>query len=210
VHGRTSAWPIAAPRQYLSTLRQVLDHAAVEPNPAREGRIRLPRQEKAIVEPPSGEQVEAIIVNAPSRGRLPLRVLEQTGMRVGEVHQLEWRDVDVAASRFRIRHGKTASARRWVEVPAWLMVDVQETCPPDDRAAERRVFPGFTPEAARNVMTRACKAAGIAHFHPHDLRPRYASVKIAEGVPVTHVAAQLGHSKTSLTFDTYSHVLIGD
>jgi integrase len=114
-------------------LRQVLDHAAVEPNPAREGRIRLPRQEKAIVEPPSGEQVEAIIVNAPSRGRLPLRVLEQTGMRVGEVHQLEWRDVDVAASRFRIRHGKTASARRWVEVPAWLMVDVQETCPPDDR-----------------------------------------------------------------------------
>jgi integrase len=155
----------------------------------------LPRQEKAIVEPPSGEQVEAIIANAPSRGRLPLRILEQTGMRVGEVHQLEWRDVDGAASRFRIRHGKTASSRRWVEVPAWLMVDVQETCPPDDRAAERRVFPGFTPEAARNVMTRACKAAGIAHFHPHDLRHRYASVKIAEGVPVTHVAAQLGHRR---------------
>jgi len=35
-------------------------------------------------------------------------------------------------------------------------------------------------------------------------------VKIAEGVPVTQVAAQLGHSRNSLTLDTYSHVLVGD
>ena len=30
-----------------------------------------------------------------------------------------------------------------------------------------------------------------AHFLPHDLRHRYASMKIDEGVPVTRVAAQL-------------------
>jgi integrase len=102
----------------------------------------------------------------------------------------------------------TASARRWVAVPSWLMVDVQETCPPDDRTAERRVFPGFTPSGAKNAMRKACENASIAHFHPHDLRHRYASVKIAEGVPVTRVAAQLGHSKKSLTLDTYSHVLV--
>jgi integrase len=56
-------------------------------------------------------------------------------------------------------------------------------------------------------MTRACKAASIPHFHPHDLRHRYASVKIREGVPVTELATQLGHSRKSLTLDTYSHVL---
>jgi integrase len=88
------------------------------------------------------------------------------------------------------------------------MVEIQETCPPDDRTPERRAFPGFTPDVAKNVMSRACKAAGIAHFHPHHLRHRYASAKIAEGVPVTQVAAQLGHSKKSLTLDTYSHVLV--
>ena len=59
-------------------------------------------------------------------------------------------------------------------------------------------------------MARACKAAGIAHYHPHDLRHRYASVKVAEGVPVTQLAAELGHSKKSLTRDTYSHVLLDD
>jgi integrase len=57
-------------------------------------------------------------------------------------------------------------------------------------------------------MARACKAAGIAHYHPHDLRHRYASVQIGRGVPVTAVAAQLGHSKKSITLDVYSHVLV--
>ena len=59
-------------------------------------------------------------------------------------------------------------------------------------------------------MSRACTAAGIPHFHPHDLRHRYASVKVAEGVPVTNLAAQLGHSRKSLTLDTYSHVVLHD
>jgi len=35
-------------------------------------------------------------------------------------------------------------------------------------------------------------------------------VKISEGVPVTDLAAQLGHSKKSMTLDVYSHVLIDE
>jgi integrase len=88
------------------------------------------------------------------------------------------------------------------------MDEIQETCPPDDRTAERPVFPGISPRRAQKVMARASTAAGIAHFHPHDLRHRYASVKLREGVPVTDLAAQLGHSKKSMTLDIYSHVLV--
>jgi hypothetical protein len=32
-------------------------------------------------------------------------------------------------------------------------------------------------------MRNACKSAGIASYSPHDLRHRYISVKIREGVP---------------------------
>jgi integrase len=88
------------------------------------------------------------------------------------------------------------------------MNDVARTCPREDRTPERQVFPGFTADVAKNVMARACKAAGIVHRHPHDLRHRYASVQIGRGVPVTLVAAQLGHSRKSLTLDTYSHVMV--
>ena len=196
--------------RYLATLRQVLDFAGAEPNPARDRNVRLPRIEAAVVEPSSAEQVETIIATVPARWRLPLRTLEQTGSRVGEIHDLEWRDIDLAESRFRVRQGKTAAARRWIAVPEWLMKEIAATCPLEDRTAERRVFPGFSPDVAKNVMARACKAAGISHYHPHDFRHRYASVKIREGIPVTELAAQLGHSRKSMTLDTYSHVLIAD
>jgi hypothetical protein len=33
---------------------------------------------------------------------------------------------------------------------------------------------------------------------------------LAKGVPVANVAAQVGHSKTSLTHDPYTHVLLAD
>jgi integrase len=197
-------------RLYLSTLKQLLDFAGVDPNPARDRRLRLPRQERAVVEPPSAQDVDMIIATVGKRWRLPLRTLEQTGMRVGELQALEWGDVDEQGSRFRIKNGKTAAARRWVAVPDWLMAEIADTCPREDRTPERPVFMGFNPVAVKSVMARACKAAGIAHFHPHDLRHRYASVKIAEGVPVTIVAAQLGHSRKSLTIDTYSHVLLDE
>jgi integrase len=194
--------------RYVATLRNVLDFAGLDPNPARDKRVKLPKIEAAIVEPPTAAQVEAILARSPSRWRLALRVLEQTGMRVGELRDLEWRDVDLAESRFRIRQGKTATARRWVNVPVWLKDEMTATCPPDDRTPERRVFVDFTPDVAKNVMARACKAAGIPHFHPHDLRHRYASVKLREGVPVTDLAAQLGHSRKSMTLDVYAHVLV--
>jgi integrase len=195
-------------RPYLATLRLVLDYADCDPNPARDRRVELPRERTTVVEPPSAEEVDTIIRLASPRWRLGLRVLEQTGMRVGEVADLAWAYVDETRSRFRVKTGKTAAARRWVAVPGWLMAEVAVTCPRDDRTPERPVFPGFTVNGAWKAMTRACNAAGIAHYHPHDLRHRYASVKVAEGVPVTTLAAQLGHAKKSLTLDTYSHVLV--
>jgi integrase len=197
-------------RNYLGTLKQILDHAGLNPNPARSRQVKLPRAETTIVEPPTGEQVAAIIGHSPKRWRLALRTLEQTGMRIGEAVELEWRDVDVRGSRFRIRRGKTATARRWVAVPPWVMDEIAGSCPPDDRTPKRQVFMGLTRHVAQGAMERACRAAGIATYSPHDLRHRYASIKLAEGVPVTDLAAQLGHSKKSLTLDVYTHVLIDE
>ena len=116
--------------RYVATLRNVLDFVGVEPNPARDKRVKLPKIETSVVEPPTAAQVVTrSSLDSPPRWRLPLRVLEQTGMRVGELRDLEWRDVDLAESRFRIRQGKTATARRWVNVPEWPIDGITETCP---------------------------------------------------------------------------------
>jgi integrase len=60
------------------------------------------------------------------------------------------------------------------------------------------------------AMRRGCQAAGLALYSPHDLRHHDASVKVREGVPVTDLAARLGHARKSMTLDTYSHVLLED
>jgi hypothetical protein len=44
-----------------------------------------------------------------------------------------------------------------VAVPEPLMAEVAATCPREDRTPERRVFPGFTPDVAKNVMARGLR-----------------------------------------------------
>jgi integrase len=136
--------------QYAKALRALLDYTGVDPNPARGKGVRLPRVEREQINPPTAAEVETIIATVAKGWRLPLRVLEQTGMRVGELQALEWQDVDEQGSRFRVRAGKTAAARRWVAVPGWLMDEVAATVPREDRTPERRVFVGFRADYAED------------------------------------------------------------
>ena len=121
-----------------------------------------------------------------------------------------WGDVDAASSRFRVSRTrtKTAAGQRWIQVPAELMMDVCDTLPPDDRTADRPVFLGVTQNVTNYAMSRACVAAGIAHFHPHDLRHRRLTLWHHQGVPARELAARAGHSRASISLDVYSHVLV--
>ncbi len=105
----------ASVSRYIATLRQVLDFAGLDPNPARA--VRLPRITSEPAEPPALAEFRAMLEFVPARWVLALRILDATAMRVGELAELELRDVDFAGDRFRIRVGKTRSARRWVQVP---------------------------------------------------------------------------------------------
>jgi integrase len=41
----------------------------------------------------------------------------------------------------------------------------------------------------------------------HDLRHTYATLLLEAGTPIKAVSERLGHAKTSITLDTYAHVL---
>ena len=195
-------------RPYIATLRLVLDFAEVEPNPARDKRVKLPERDAEEINPPTSKQFLAVLDKLTKRWVLPLVVLEQVGMRAGEAASLTWGDVDVAENRFRLRAARTKTRKaRWVQVPDWLMDEIAATCPLEDRTAERQVFMGFTRHAARNAVARACLAAGVPHFHPHDLRHRRISIWHQQGVPVKAISERVGHARASMTLDTYSHVM---
>jgi len=198
----------ASLKRYIATLRLVLDFAGVDPNPARDRRVKLPQVVEEEPNPPSASDFLAILERVPRRTALPLAVLEQTAMRTQDVLGLTWGDVDVVGSRFRLPRQRTKTHRpRWVQVPEWLMGRVTATCHTEDRTPERRVFQGLSEKTLYHAVDGACRAAEIAHYHPHDLRHRRISLWHGQGVPVKEAAERSGHSKASMTLDRYSHVM---
>jgi integrase len=135
-------------------------------------------------------------------------VLDATGMRVGELEQLTWGDVDEPRGRWRVSRtvAKTGYGR-WVGVPPVLFAAVLDLCPRDDRHPDRRVFENVTADRLRTAISRACTAAGVPVFSPHDLRHRRISLLHLGGVPWATIGQNVGQRDLAVTANTYSHVL---
>lgn len=121
-----------APR--VSSSAMIFDHHGTQQNPARDKRVRLPQEDRAEVHPPIADHVAAIYAILPPLYRLPLLVLDATGMRVGELESLTWGDVDEQEGRWRVSqvNAKTNTAR-WVPVPEIVFQAVVNGLPREDR-----------------------------------------------------------------------------
>lgn len=198
-------------RKTLATLAMVLDHAGRrgEANPARDRlTVRLPRETRPEINPPAAAHVEAVHALLPPSYRLPLLVLDATGMRVGELEALTWGDVDEGRQRWRVSQAVAKTGRaRWVTVPLVLFELVLELVPRDDRTPTRRVFQGVTGDRLRAAIARACTAAGVPAFSPHDLRHRRISLLHLSGVPWARIGEHVGQRNLAVTANTYTHVL---
>jgi integrase len=60
----------------------------------------------------------------------------------------------------------------------------------------------------RTAIGRACGAAGVPVFSPHDLRHRRISLLHRQGCSWAEIARFVGQRKLSITADTYTHVLV--
>ena len=67
-----------------------------------------------------------------------------------------------------------------------------------------------TPSDPSNVwkaLSNITQAAGLGHWHPHELRHSAASLLLAQGLSLKSVSELLGHSSISVTSDIYGHLL---
>jgi integrase len=204
-------------RDYLGTLRQVFDHAGIEPNPARHRAIRLPTAERVVHTPPSDKHVLAMLDAIALDRRLLFAVLEQTGTRLGEALSWTWGDVDFGSLRILSRPENVKGRRghrrpRWVQVPDWLFEILLDSCPPDDRSRDQPLFTwpldvGHPRQKVEKVMAKACTVAGIPHYHPHDLRHRRITLWHGQGIPAREIGERVGQRQVSTTLDIYTHVM---
>jgi integrase len=197
-------------RKSVKYLAAVLDFASVDPNPARDRqRVRLPYEEQVEINPPTAAHVEAVYRLLAPAYRLPLLWLDWSGARVASVDLLLVGDYDERERRVRLRESTTKTRQAlWVELPQALSDALEASIGPrEDRDPANRMFQGATADRLRTALARACKAAGVPVFSPHDLRHRRISLLHRQGRSWAEIGRLVGQRKLSVTADTYTHVL---
>jgi integrase len=200
-------------RKAVAALAMVLDHAGVKPNPARDKIVvKLPRADHVEATPPSAEHVAAVFHLLPRRHRLALLWLDWSGARVGSIDETLVSDYDEPRRRLRLRAAVSKSRRAlWVDLhPALADAIEQAIGPREDRIPDARIFAGSGADALRTAIGKACRAAAVPVFSPHDLRHRRISLLHLRGMPWARIGELVGQRDLAVTANTYTHVLVDE
>jgi len=140
-----------------------------------------------------------------------------TGMRKGELLALTWQDINFKTNKVTVNKAifrgvtdtpKTLKSIRKVDICLELKKTLQEI-------KQDTGFVFKSPEGCQlnpeNVIKRRflplLKKADIKRIRFHDLRHTYASILIAQNVPIKYIQSQMGHSSIQVTLDRYGHLL---
>jgi tyrosine recombinase XerC len=211
----------------LAAVRGLFRHAVrtgvLAASPA--GVIRTPKAPQTLPRHLRPAEIEAVLdAAAAGEGALGLRdraiveLLYASGLRVGELVSLDWRDLDLHGRVLRVvgKGGKermvpfgtpaTGALRAWLA--AWE--DVRRVTADDDRDA----MPVFlnarggrlSDRSVRRILDRCVEGAALATgVHPHTLRHSFATHLLEAGADLRAIQELLGHSSLSTT-QRYTHV----
>jgi integrase len=154
-----------------------------------------------------------------------------TGLRLGELFGLQWRDIDLKAGtlsvcrsqsdvkgKLELKEPKTARGRRQVTLDADVVALLwrhRTAMLAAGHGGADRVFcnseggPLRRPDFHRRSFKPLLKRAGLPNIRFHDLRHTSATLLLSQGVHPKIVQERLGHSQISVTLDVYSHVMPG-
>jgi integrase len=197
----------------------------------RHERPRVHRQEQRVL---NHEQIAALLAHTLPTYKPLIATALYSGMRLSELTGLTWDEIDFANALIRVRHQlsrgtkdnpaqrvrlKTPAARRDIPLLPQLAALLKRHKLASRYSAESDyVFASATgtPLAWRNIERRGLRHAadnaglnphGTPRLRVHDLRHTYASHLITElRLDPAHVSKLLGHTRPSITLDTYTHL----
>jgi integrase len=155
------------------------------------------------------------------RNRALIVVLWRAGLRIGEALALLPKDIDRDAGTITVLHGKgdkrrtvgidppaLAVVERWLDCRARLGVNGR--APVFCTIARDELGPPGRPVRSayvRMMLKRVAARAGVEkRVHPHGFRHTHAYELMMEGIPITVIQKQLGHSNLSITDRYVSHL----
>lgn len=150
------------------------------------------------------EELAALYTAAPSKGAI-WQLMANTGLRRGEMLQLDWRDVGreeirvVSSSEARTKSGK------WRQVP--LSPGAQDALERLGRG-KGLVLSKMHPRSLSRAFDNDLRRAGDIQGTLHDLRHTFCSHLVMGGIPLRTVQLLAGHSTIRVT-ERYAHLAPG-
>ena len=147
-----------------------------------------------------------------------------TGLRIGELLALRWRDVDLERCGLRVTQSvcdghfdepKSQRSRRSVPLGA-KSIEILSARRPTRVNPDALVFSteAGTPFDRHNLVNRqlkpTCKKLGLTGAGWHWLRHANATLLDSVGTPLGTVQALLGHSSSEITREVYLHSIPAD
>lgn len=146
-----------------------------------------------------------------------------TGMRLGEIQGLTWKDIDFLHKTININKAwdsrrkvfkptKTKSSNRKIKMNADLASELMELRQRSN--SKKMVFENFmgtvpTTDAVNNCLHKMMNDLGIHrhNFHFHSLRHSQVAILLANGVDIYAISKRLGHSSISTTTRVYAYLI---
>jgi len=152
------------------------------------------------------DEIRAVLTKAKNfRDHLILRIIYETGMRVGECAALTVGDIDLQEGEISIQRAKRHKEGR--KVPIWNEVTImwlQRHTDGRNREDDLFISNKGTPISKRQIQRiyeECAKRAGVdkERQHIHILRHTHAVMALKAGIDLRTLQLNLGHSKIDIT-----------
>lgn len=199
-------------------------------------KAKPPKPDRLKMKTLNGDQLNLLLDSAKETSPIyfpAISTATQTGMRMSEVLGLRWEDVDFKNNRLHIqqtitnangklffnnitKNGTTRSismnknhAKMLRELKAEqdkLKKELGNTFNPHNLVHVNSIGNIISSSELTRAFKRALKKANLPDIRFHDLRHSHATILLEKKVLSKVVSSRLGHTKTAITMDLYSHV----
>lgn len=191
-----------------------------------QAKIRFPKHAKRpeILTITEQRRLTNFLLDDMNPSKMGILLCLYTGLRVGELCGLQWKDIDMFSKIIRVKRTiqrisdgsghtyfligttKTEHSEREIPLPTFLINLIKDFEPQNKSLYVTSGSENFTqPRTYQNRFKRYLKECNIPEYHFHTLRHTFASRAIELGFDAKSLSEILGHSDVKITLALYVH-----
>ena len=191
----------------------------------RETNFTMPKTESGnadVLNCEERKKLESYLIKNMDRTNLAVLLCLFTGLRIGELCGLKWKDIDFEKNTLSVkrivqrvsRNGKSQviigspksrTSIRTVPIPIFMMALLRKFRSIDSLFVITNLSKPTEPRTMQNRFKAILKLCGIRNVNFHSLRHTYATVCIEKGFDPKALSELLGHADASITLNRYVH-----